>query len=300
MSHIIIGTRGSRLALWQANYISDQIGDAELKIITSRGDRLVDLPLQSNLEKGLFTKELEVALAAGEVDLAVHSLKDLPVDSPEGLAMGPVPPRAPVSDLLLMRRGANPSDAGLSIGSSSARRVAMIKACFTDATIVPIRGNVPTRVNKLREGQADALILAEAGLHRLQLDLSDLLVFRLDPRRWVPAPGQGALGLQVRDGDARVGARLAPMSCGDSATAVNMERAVLSRFGGGCHAALGAYAEKTDSGWMLHIGAASGDQFDVAALSIDAPNPAHVDDWIARFKAKSEPLKALAAAPWAP
>ena len=300
MSDIIIGTRGSRLALWQANYIRDQIGEADLKIITSRGDRLVDLPLQSNLEKGLFTKELEVALAAGEVDLAVHSLKDLPVDAPEGLAMGPVPPRAPVADLLLMRRGADPSAPGLSIGSSSARRVAMIAACFTDATVVPIRGNIPTRVNKLREGQADALVLAEAGLHRLQLDLSDLLVFRLDPRCWVPAPGQGALGLQVRDGDARVEGRLAPMSCEDSATAVNMERAVLSRFGGGCHAALGAYGEKTENGWTLHIGAANGNRFDVASLPIDDPNPAHVDDWITRFKACAEPLTELAASPWTP
>ena len=299
MSHPIIGTRGSLLARTQSTWVRDQLGCGELKIISTRGDRLVDLPLQSNLEKGLFTKELEVALLGGEVDLAVHSLKDLPVQPPPGLVVHSAPVRAPAADLLIWRRGEDPHTTGQRVGSSSARRIAMLEAAFPHLKAVPLRGNVPTRLDKLRRGDADALVLAEAGIHRLSLDLSDFDVARLDPMQWIPAPGQGALGLERRIDDEQTGALLAKISDEDTQNAVVLERAVLEHFGGGCHAAMGAYATRHQTGWNLMIGAHHDTEgFAVACIHLPDANPSRVETALTEFRARALPLKSVTMTPW--
>jgi hydroxymethylbilane synthase len=299
MTHPIIGTRGSLLARTQSTWVRDQLGCGALKIISTRGDRLVDLPLQSNLEKGLFTKELEVALLEGEVDLAVHSLKDLPVQPPPGLVVNTAPARAPAADLLIWRRGEDLGVKGRRVGSSSARRIAMLEAAFPHLHAVPLRGNVPTRLDKLRRGDADALILAEAGIHRLGLDLNDFDVVRLNPEQWVPAPGQGALGLERRADDQRTAALLDTISDHETHQAVVLERAVLDRFGGGCHAAMGAYATRLEEGWNLTIGARQDDgAFGVVSVQLPDANPNQVGAALDEFRARAVPLSAVTTTPW--
>ena len=299
MRSLIIGTRGSALARTQSEWVREQLGVGELKIISTRGDRLVDLPLQSNLEKGLFTKELEVALLAGDVDLAVHSLKDLPVVPPQGLALSATPVRAPVADLLIWRRGESIHEPGRRIGSSSARRVALLRAAFPEHRAVPLRGNVPTRLAKLQRGEADAIILAEAGVVRLGFDLEGFEVARLDPTRWIPAAGQGALGLEHRADDQRIEGLLAAIHHNETAQAVRLERAWLDRFGGGCHAAVGAYAHRSAEGWSLHLGAARPDEtFAVLSVTCSSPSLDQMDELIDAFANTAEPLGGVELEEW--
>ncbi len=300
MSHPIIGTRGSLLARTQSTWVRDQLGCGELKIISTRGDRLVDLPLQSNLEKGLFTKELEVALINGDVDLAVHSLKDLPVQPPKGLRLAAMPPRAPVADLLILRRGESAQRAGLRVGTSSARRVALLDACMPHAVAQPLRGNVPTRLKKLLGGKADAIILAEAGITRLGYDLADFDVLRLEPKQWTPAPGQGALGLELRQDDDTTMVQLASIADQETTQAVALERAVLERFGGGCHAAVGAFAHCEAGVWTLHIGVKEETTFKVAGLALTSPAPNQVDALLQRFAIEARPLTDVQMTRWNP
>lgn len=252
-----IATRDSDLALWQArhvqNLLSRQIAcDAELIPFKTKGDLDLETPLAALEGKGFFTKELEAALLAGQADLAVHSLKDLPTELPPGLKVAAVLSRADRREALLIRPGKRadrkplPLANGAVLGTSSARRMAQVAIHAPDLKIVDIRGNVPTRVRKLREGKYDAVLLACAGLERLQLDLSDLDVELLALADLLPAPGQGALAIEIRSGDKATEAAVAKLDDGLVRREIEAERGLLHLFAGGCKLPLGTYADVQD------------------------------------------------------
>lgn len=262
---VIIGTRGSKLALWQANRTKDQLAEvgveAELKIIKTKGDRIQHLSFDKMEGKGFFTKEIEDAMLAGQVDMAVHSMKDLPTTSPEGLVITAVSERANPADWLIMNKEATTDNKPLPlrpdavVGTSSARRKAQMLGFLPNITIKDIRGNVPTRLRKLREGQFDAILLAAAGLERLEMDLSAFEVFRFDPREMVPAPAQGVLALQTKEDDVEVRKILKKIHRPDVSEITNIERKVLSLLDGGCQMPLGVHCQKDNNG-HFHIWAA--------------------------------------------
>jgi hydroxymethylbilane synthase len=248
---IRIGTRGSDLALWQAHFVRRQLEEVgcevSIQIIVTQGDRIQNLSFDKLEGKGFFTKEIEQALLNGEVDLAVHSHKDLETTQPEGLHIAAVSYREDASELLLMRREAFDASqawnlkANAVIGTSSARRKAQIIAQRPDLAIKELRGNVPTRIDKLRQGQYDAILLARAGVLRLELDLSDLETIVLDPTSFIPAPAQGVLGLQTRVDDVLTTEILQKLHHSDVATRIGLERSVLRQMDGGCQLPLGVY-----------------------------------------------------------
>ena len=252
---IIIGTRGSDLALWQANYTKDLLEEkghaAEIKIIETKGDSTQQWNTGfDKLEgKGFFTKELEDALLDKSIDLAVHSHKDLPTVSPEGLLVAGVSKRADPSDILIMSKEAadNKQKFGLKknavVGTSSARRKSQILAFRPDVELKDLRGNVPTRVTKLRKGDYDAIILATAGIERLELDLDDLHVEKLNPEEFVPAPAQGVLAWQTREDDTELMEVIDEISHLDTLFKINIERQILNMFDGGCQLPLGVYCD---------------------------------------------------------
>jgi hydroxymethylbilane synthase len=246
---IRIGTRGSALALVQAHLVQATLGEhTTINIYKTTGDKRQDLPLDLVTGVGLFTKELERALLANTIDLAVHSLKDLPVAQPDGLSMGAIPERAPAADLILIRPDALdlsqkiPIRLGATLGTSSTRRRVLAAEYRPDLIPVNLRGNVPTRLRKCIDGECDALILAHAGLHRLGADLSPLVAFELNPRMWPCAPGQGALGLETRTDDVDTLSRVQEMEHPPTRAAITAERGLLELTGGGCHSAFGAWA----------------------------------------------------------
>jgi hydroxymethylbilane synthase len=251
-----LGTRGSTLALWQAEWVKAALARghvaAELVIIKTRGDAEVDRPLHELEGKGFFTKEIEAALLDGRIDVAVHSLKDLPTTLPTGLTLGAVPTRADPAEALVTREAGITSIAGLvagaKLGTSSLRRVAQIRYLRADLDIVPLRGNVPTRVQKVKEGRdgLDAALLAGAGLERLEL--AGQIAARLDPLDVMPAPAQGALGLEVRTDDRTARAALAPLEDPQSARHVTAERSLLAALQGGCQAPVAAYCGSGERG----------------------------------------------------
>ncbi len=259
---IRIGTRGSDLALWQANWVAGQLGeDIEIVVIETSGDTILDVPLQTVEGSAFFTGEVDRALADGEVDLAVHSMKDMPVSIHDGLAVAAIPERADAGERLLVAPAALDADAqgclplvtGARVGTSSPRREAQLRALRPDLVCLPIRGNVPTRVDKLRRGDFDAILLAAAGLDRLDLDVSDLVA--VDTDGVVPAPAQGALCVKARPGDSALRALCeARLHDADAAEAAHAERTVLLAAGGGCNLPVGAHARRSDDGgWSARI-----------------------------------------------
>jgi hydroxymethylbilane synthase len=254
----IIGSRGSKLALWQANWVHDQLVSAghevEIRIIKTTGDKLQAVapgdPVPASMAqtvaeagaKGLFIKEIEEALLAREIDVAVHSLKDLPTVQPEGLTLGAVPEREDARDVLIAR--GNTSLEGLPVGAriatSSLRRQTQLRALRNDLTYWAIRGNLDTRLRKLERGDADALVLAAAGVHRLGLSQHITSYFTLS--QMCPAVGQGALGIEIRADDASARAAVSRLDHAATHNAVRAERATLRRLGGGCQVPMGAYA----------------------------------------------------------
>lgn len=251
---IKIGTRGSDLALWQAYFVKGELEklgcDVELNIIKTQGDKIQHLSFDKLEGKGFFTKEIEDALLTNAVDLAVHSHKDLETNQPEGLEIVAVSDREDPADILLIQKSALDSSKNLAlkegaiVGTSSARRKSLINAFRSDVEIKDLRGNVPTRIQKLRDGNYDAIVLASAGVTRLKLDLSDFHVERLEPKEFVPAPAQGVLGLQIRSNDDRVRKVVEQMNNADVKDLINIERGVLNKLNGGCQLPLGVYAEK--------------------------------------------------------
>lgn len=255
---MIIATRGSRLALWQAHHVQAELKklgvESELNVIKTQGDRVQHLGFDKLEGKGFFTKEIEDALLDGSADIAVHSLKDLPTEQPEGLTLGALSYRADVGDVLLIHRDraveGKPFQLadGATVGTSSNRRKALLADLHPGLKAVDIRGNVPTRLEKARTGELDAVVLAAAGLERLELDLSDMVVVRPSPREFVPAPGQGVMAVQTRKDDLNTRRAVAPLHHRAVGECTNVERRVLSLLEGGCSLPLGVYCEQDQLG----------------------------------------------------
>jgi hydroxymethylbilane synthase len=240
-----IGTRGSQLARWQADWVRARLAEqgvpAELVVIKTQGDAEVDRPLHELEGKGFFTKEIEEALLAGRIDVAVHSLKDLPTALPDGLALAAIPKRHDPRESLVGGTSLSDLPAGARIGTSSLRRIAQVRFLRPDLQVVPLRGNVPTRVRKVETGDGlDVALLAIAGLERLALGHKASLI---DPLDVMPAPGQGALGIEIRADDRATRNALAPLHDRESAAAVSAERALLAVLGGGCQAPVAAWVD---------------------------------------------------------
>ena len=259
---IRIGTRGSDLALWQAHHVAGRLQAAghasEIVILVTRGDRIDDVPLQTIEGKGFFTSELEQALLEERIDLAVHSHKDLPSAMTEGLVIAAVPARAASEERLLVAPDRHdpgglflPLVRGARVGTSAPRRTAQLAALRADLELLALRGNVPTRVRRLREGRYDAIVLAAAGLERLALDLGGLVVHTLPSDLVVPAPVQGALAVQTRARDQEL-RELCGRVLADplAAATVAAERSLLVAMGGGCNLPLGvALRRESERSW---------------------------------------------------
>jgi hydroxymethylbilane synthase len=266
MSTLRIGSRGSQLALWQAAHISALLRawghDVEIEIIHTTGDKITDVSLgqvgaQGGLGKGIFTKEIEEALAAGRVDLAVHSLKDLPTELPAGFEIAAITKREDPRDAFCSCHYAKIEDLpeGARVGTSSLRRQAQLKAIRRDLNIHPLRGNVDTRLRKLEQGEYAAIILASAGLKRLRK--TQLVKQILPAEIMCPAAGQGALGIEIRAGDVVTREHVAFLNDPQARAATTCERALLTQLGGGCQVPIGALAEKR--GGKLHLEAVVAD-----------------------------------------
>lgn len=248
MTALRIGTRGSELALWQSRHVRQALMAAhpglevELEIISTRGDRILDKALDKIPGKGLFTKELEESLLAGTVDLAVHSLKDLPTQQPPGLELAAICVREDPADAFIARDCVTLDrlPRGASIMTGSLRREAQLRHLRPDVKVLPLRGNVPTRIRKFRESAADGLILARAGLVRLGLDSH--ISQRLEPAEFLPACGQGAMAIETRSGRPDLTQLCSALDDMRTRICVGAERAFLSAMGGGCQAPLGAFA----------------------------------------------------------
>ena len=254
-THLRIGSRGSQLALWQANHISSLLRarghEVEIEIIHTTGDKITDVALAKVGTKGMFTKEIEEALAAGRVDLAVHSLKDLPTELPKEFEIAAITERQDPRDAFCSRHYAKIEDLpnGARVGTSSLRRQAQLKAIRADLDIHPLRGNVDTRLRKLEEGQYDAIILASAGLKRL--GKTELIKQVIPAEIMCPAAGQGALGIEIRKGDGKTRELLAFLDDRSARAATTCERALLNSLGGGCQVPIGAFAEMRNG--KLHL-----------------------------------------------
>ncbi len=251
---VIIGTRGSELALWQANFVKDRLAeiglDAELKIIKTQGDKFLNLRLDKLEGKGFFTKELEEGLLDNTIDIAVHSHKDLPTQNPPGLIIAATSEREDPGELLLILKDCVDVKQKLSIkfagmvGTSSNRRKSQLLALRPDLEIEDLRGNVPTRIEKLRDEDYDAIILAKAGVQRLGIDLSEFYIEELEPIEFIPAPAQGVLAVQIRENDTVLYEKLQAIHNEEVAEVIAVERKVLNLFNGGCHMPLGCYCRK--------------------------------------------------------
>ena len=252
---ITIGSRGSSLALWQAHWVRDRLESAghevAIRIIKTSGDKLQTAALAASGTKGLFIKEIEEALLAGEVDLAVHSMKDLPTDLPEGLGVAAVPEREDPHDALVSKGRVTLGQlpAGARIGTSSLRRQSQLLALRADLTMVPMRGNVDTRLRKLERGDCDALVLAGAGLKRL--GFAGRITSWFSETEIAPAVGQGALAIEIRLQNAAVREAVAPLDHAPTHQAVRAERAMLGGLGGGCQLPIAAFAKHASG--QLHL-----------------------------------------------
>ncbi len=257
MSKIRVATRGSLLALTQTGMVVDRLREMnpgvefELQTFKTVGDKVLDVALSQIGGKGLFTKELEDALLDGRADLAVHSLKDMPTELPSGLVLGCIPEREDPRDVVITPDGKRFEELpeGALVGTSSLRRVAQLRAQRPDLQYVPIRGNVDTRLRKMEEGQVAALVMAAAGLHRA--GFAARITEYLDVEYCLPAPGQGALAIEIRETDSRIGQVVGRIH--DTATALEVmaERSLLARLEGGCQVPIGAHA--VYDGGLLHL-----------------------------------------------
>jgi hydroxymethylbilane synthase len=263
MQHVRIGSRGSDLALWQANHVKKQLEQlgctVSITIIKTQGDLIQHLSFDKLEGKGFFTKEIESALLEKTIDLAVHSHKDLETTQPEGLMVACVSEREDPSDLLLIAKTAVDDSQQWSlknkavVGTSSARRKSLLVRFRKDVEITDLRGNVPTRIQKLREGNYDAILLAKAGVDRLKIDLSEFHVEVLDPTQFVPAPAQGVLGLQTRTEDIALIELLQQLNHPDVQERIGVERKVLNLLQGGCQLPLGVFCAEDRTVYVSHV-----------------------------------------------
>lgn len=253
MKKLIIGSRGSDLALWQANHVKKQLEElgtqVEIEIIKTQGDEIQHLSFDKMEGKGFFTKEIEEALLQKQIDLAVHSHKDLETTSPDGLQIIAVSERENPSDILLIRKESIDQSQVFNlklkavVGTSSARRKTQLLKFRPDTTISDLRGNVPTRIEKLRNQQYDAILVAKAGVDRLNLNLNEFHVEVLNPTEFVPAPAQGVLGLQIRSNDKETAALVIKLNHPQVQQFIAVEREVMRLLNGGCQLPLGVYCE---------------------------------------------------------
>ncbi len=260
-----IATRGSELALWQAKFVQAQLAshqiDSELVIVQTKGDLIQHLSFDKIEGKGFFTKEIEETLLRGEAELAVHSMKDLSTQAVDGLVLAAVSYREDPSDCLLIRKDKAEDDQIFKlcqqaiVGTSSARRKAQMLHFRPDVQLKDLRGNVPTRIRKLREGEYDAILLASAGISRLELDISDLVQIKLSPKEFVPAPAQGVLALQCLESDIETRRILKLLHHSDVSSRTNVERKALQLLEGGCQMPIGVYCERDTLG-NYHVWAA--------------------------------------------
>jgi hydroxymethylbilane synthase len=282
MARLRIGSRGSQLALWQANHIAALLrgrgNEVEIEIIKTTGDKITDVPLAKVGTKGMFTKEIEEALAAVRVDLAVHSLKDLPTELPPGFELAAVPRRDDPRDVFCSRKYASiealPKSAR--VGTSSLRRQAQLKALRADLDLHPLRGNVDTRLAKLEGGEYDAVILAAAGLNRLGKTESIKQFISADVM--CPAAGQGALAVEVRARDTATLQLLTFLDDSDARATTICERALLGRLGGGCQVPIGAMAEMRSGRLHLRAVVANPDGSLVLRESGDGEDPVQLGE----------------------
>ncbi|MFT6501983.1 MAG: hydroxymethylbilane synthase [Crocinitomicaceae bacterium] len=265
MKHVIIGSRGSDLALWQAYFVKSELErlgcSVDLNIIKTQGDKIQHLSFDKLEGKGFFTKEIEDALLSKTVDLAVHSHKDLETNPPAGLTISCVSERANPADILLINKNAVDTSAkwnlkhGAIVGTSSARRKSQMLKYRADVEINDLRGNVPTRINKLRKGNYDAILLAKAGIDRLEIDLSEFEEIVMDPTEFIPAPAQGVLGLQIRSEDSELHEILQNLNFPEVQKRIGLERKVLNLLDGGCQLPLGVYCNEANE---LYVSFAEG------------------------------------------
>jgi hydroxymethylbilane synthase len=276
-----LGTRGSRLARWQAGAVAEELRkldvDVEIVLMTTPGDIDRSGPIGTLGSQGVFTKTIQQALLDGSVDLAVHSLKDLPTEPIDGLTLAAVPPRAAVADALVGRAAARLADLppGALIGTGSLRRRAQLLSIRDDLQVADLRGNLETRLQKVDRGDYDAIVLAVAGLTRLNLDSRITEVF--DPNRILPAVGQGALGIETRADDPVVRDAVSPLDHAPSHQAVVAERAMLAQLQGGCLAPVGAWARLVDGQLALTATVLSPDGTERLDHHATAPPTAAVD-----------------------
>ena len=246
---IIIGSRGSQLALWQANWVKSQLenlhgnADISIRVITTSGDKIKDVPLSKIGGKGLFVKEIEEALLAKEIDLAVHSMKDVPIEIPSQLEISIITKRENPLDALISKNGKKLADLpqGATIGTSSLRRSSQLLNHRNDFKIHPLRGNVDTRLKKVEEGKYDAILLASAGLNRL--GWSNRITEEISHEIIIPAMGQGALGIETRLGDTKTYDFISSLNHEQTNYDVSAERALVGKLDGGCQVPIGAYAK---------------------------------------------------------
>jgi hydroxymethylbilane synthase len=300
-----IGSRGSDLALWQSRTVLGALGKdaadsqwhSDITVIATRGDLDQSPLLVGKMEKGFFTRELELALLERRIDLVVHSLKDLPTAVPEGLLNRTILPRATAADWLLIRPefhepradGLLPLKAHARVGASSLRRGALLARYAPQAESVPLRGNVPTRLRRLAEGRnVDAIILAAAGLTRLALDLSAFVRIELPPEWWIPAPGQGALAAQCRAGDSEIDAQLGKLADSACVEATRWEREFLRVIEGGCSTPFGCHV----IGGRAHLGIASDAGWRARSIELpqDPPEGSQRDEFIRAAVAGCKPV----------
>jgi hydroxymethylbilane synthase len=259
MTTVRIATRKSALALWQAEYVKAQLEhfhqdiNVELVPMTTKGDIILDTPLAKVGGKGLFVKELEVAMLEDRADIAVHSMKDVPVDFPPGLGLEVICPREDPRDAFVSNTYATLNDLpqGAIVGTSSLRRQCQLKAKRPDLDIRDLRGNVNTRLRKLDEGQYDAIILASAGL--IRLEMSERISQYIEPEEMLPANGQGAVGIECRNDDETIKALLAPLECSTTRHRVLTERAMNKALEGGCQVPIASYSIISADGKEVHL-----------------------------------------------
>ena len=260
MGKLRIGSRGSQLALWQANHVAGLLSDrghpVEIEIIKTTGDKILDVALAKVGTKGMFTKEIEEALADNRVDLAVHSLKDVPTELQPEFTLAAIMKREDPRDAFISVKYSKLEDLPRKarVGTSSLRRQCQLKAIRPDLEIYPLRGNVDTRLRKLESGEYDAIILAAAGVKRLGLDKH--VRSWIEPELMCPAVGQGALAVEARSADTEILKYLEFLNHAETRSAIECERAVLGSLGGGCQVPIGAFAEKRDG--VLHLRAMVG------------------------------------------
>ncbi|HPS56774.1 MAG TPA: hydroxymethylbilane synthase [Spirochaetota bacterium] len=292
---IRIGTRGSELALWQAKHVAGLIGidKTELVIIKTEGDRIQNVSFVKMEGKGFFTKEIEEALLQNRIDLAVHSLKDLPTEDVKGLKVAAVPERADSRDMLIMHddvykeRGKLHVREGALIGTSSMRRMAQLRSLDNSIRVEALRGNVNTRLRKLKDRDYDAIVMAKAGVERIGLDISAFRTQVLEPEIFLPAPAQGALGIQVREDDSFTLSVVRELTDTLTETTVRAERSFLRAFGGGCHVPLGALASIENGIITLRGIVASPDGTFTASGTVTGSDPETVGMQLAKIiKAK--------------